>query len=191
MEHSEYKCVDCNLLFNGPIPLEQHMKGNVHLINKKTSLLEDLIFQNNKIIKVNNQQYECTVCDVLINGLIPLDQHLKGQKHLKKNKHPKPDLITIQNDGIFEVGELQYKCTVCNALINGPIPLEQHLKGVNHSKNKMQSELKTIIDLNSLIANNILSVQNKNYTCNVCKITCSGIVPINTHLTSINHCKAL
>jgi hypothetical protein len=88
LEKSKFKCIVCNLEINGPITLEQHLIGKNHLkkINKSNPISKksNTTSLNSNIEELENSHFKCIVCNLEINGPVPLEQHLNGKNHLKK-----------------------------------------------------------------------------------------------------------
>lgn len=81
----------------------------------------------------------CEVCKVSMFGLAPMEQHLKGQKHLKNVAQMGSPInldfiatrVTIPTDS----DAIQmYTCQTCSVTMNGPQPYEQHMRSSKHLK---------------------------------------------------------
>ena len=82
---NEYRCIICNMSFNGTIPLQDHVNGMVHY-NKKKTQNNKIIFDDEIEIKSNNE-YFCTTCGISCSGDIPMQNHVNGILHAKKTRN--------------------------------------------------------------------------------------------------------
>lgn len=82
---NEYKCIICNMSFNGTVPLQDHVNGIIHF-NKKTRHHNKIIFDDKIEIKSNNE-YFCKTCGISCSGDIPMQNHVNGILHAKKTRN--------------------------------------------------------------------------------------------------------
>jgi hypothetical protein len=69
-------------------------------------------------------------------------------------------------------------------ILNGVVPVTDHLNGKSHFKKKQLQDKKIIFDDN-------IEIYNNKYYCKICNISCSGAIPMQTHINGVLHFKNL
>ena len=67
--------------------------------------------------------YDCTICKAECKTQERLNEHVQGKKHKKM-------LASLGNTQT----QSQFKCDICNMILNGERPYKLHLAGTNHQK---------------------------------------------------------
>lgn len=126
----------------------------------------------------HQNQFFCDICQVSLNSKHQFDSHMSGKLHLRSvNAKSLPfnlDITTISKSA--------YKCNVCNVLLNGIVPVRDHLHGIVHFIKKERLHNKIIFD-------DDIEIDNNNYFCKVCNISCSGHIPMQNHISGVLHTK--
>ena len=90
---------------------------------------------------VIKESFKCLVCEIDLNSSVVYEQHIKGQKHLKKAGLASliPPKAPKTGNGSEEVKEMS--CDICNVHVIGQSNLDAHLAGKKHEM-KVKNEQK-------------------------------------------------
>lgn len=108
-----YHCNTCNIDLNSKTVFEQHKNGLRHI--KRDSMIK---LKQNQIAPLMSKQvfatvpmqdftikgYRCDVCNLALISKLTYEQHITGQKHLKKVK-----MNSLSNDST-----VSFRCDVCD-----------------------------------------------------------------------------
>lgn len=99
---------------------------------------------NNPNTKCKTPSVKCEVCNITLNSQVVYEQHLKGQKHLKKAAElNKDNNISINENGTTESkireNVVKMECLICNIKVPGQKHLDMHLAGKKHLARVNQS----------------------------------------------------
>jgi hypothetical protein len=83
------------------------------------------------IIVLSANEYRCSVCEISLNGTVPVVEHLNGIVHFNKKIHQNNKIIF---DDTIVIDKNKYFCKMCNVSCCGAIPMQNHVKGVLHAK---------------------------------------------------------
>jgi len=103
------------------------MRGQRHL----SAVRSETLSFGSDIIVLSENEYRCSVCEVFLNGKVPVVEHLNGIFHFNKKKHQNNKIIFDDN---IVIDNNKYFCKVCNVSCCGVIPMQNHVDGVLHAK---------------------------------------------------------
>jgi hypothetical protein len=120
-----------------------------------------------------NSQFRCKLCDVSCPNEFSLQQHLQGEKHMKRLAASGQGGIApvTTNENIVETTAHQFHCAICNINCMNEFSLLQHLAGEKHKK-KVQGTSPVL-------------------QCKVCDVTCSSEFSLLQHLSGAPHKKRI
>ncbi|KAI9556511.1 hypothetical protein GHT06_016300 [Daphnia sinensis] len=164
----EFFCHQCNTQLNSKQQWDQHLTGGKHM--RAAALKLPQAVDLSAAIALSDGSYKCKFCnDFVCSGLIPLEQHVTGQKHMKNVQRATESPIQssssspVKSPPLSSISVMRkvsttetatdlslamvqpdgsYKCKICiDFTCTGPIPMEAHLKGKSHFKNLIRNRL--------------------------------------------------
>lgn len=163
---------------------------------------------------INIQPVQCEVCNITCNTKEVLEKHTQGKKHLKNMQKiaissvigPK---VTPPTTTATSVGELENKkqmlvqsgasvdtiihCEICNVVCNNPDVFRTHLAGKKHHAKAVMQLATTNVSFNATSDTGPTFHQTNPdpLRCELCKISCTSIELLNTHMSGKKHQKKL
>lgn len=157
----------------------------------------------------NSQPVQCEVCNITCNTKEVFEKHTQGKKHLKNMQKiaissvigPK---VTPPTATATSVGELENKkhmllqngasadtllyCQTCNVVCNNQDVFQTHLAGKKHHAKLASTNavFNATSDVGPLAQTNPDPLR-----CELCKISCTSIELLNTHMSGKKHQKKL
>jgi hypothetical protein len=112
---------------------ENRPKLNTSETNSSKKINDISLLSNNieNVTANQSNRFHCNICDIFLNAKVVFDQHLVGQKHLKR--------VTQGNQPVESIAEansdkLCFKCEICNILNLSKYSHAQHVLGQRHLK---------------------------------------------------------
>lgn len=107
------------------------------MVNTSENIDSVCIGINKPNTKSKSPSVKCEVCHIILNSQVVYEQHLKGQKHLKKaTELNKNNNISINENGTtaskIRENVVQMECSICNIKVPGQKHLDMHLAGRKH-----------------------------------------------------------
>lgn len=128
---NQFFCDICNVVLNSKSQFDGHMSGQKHLRIINNINNNNIISLDHDIVMLSKNEYKCVICNVFLNGTVPVQDHLAGTFHLNK-KERQNNKITFDDNIIIEKDT--YFCKICNISCTGVIPMQSHVKGISHTK---------------------------------------------------------
>lgn len=130
--------------------------------------------------------YYCEVCDIRCSGVEPFVQHMKSNKHKKKEEQKE----LLKN---IDSVEKNFFCITCGISCSGIVPYQQHMKSEKHLKKDQAKQLSEYSISSSETVDgegNVTPVYTPNdFRCSPCDKQFTGIVPYEQHINSTVHKK--
>ncbi|XP_066970767.1 uncharacterized protein [Macrobrachium rosenbergii] len=122
-EDSAFKCVFCDTLSNGVIPLKQHLESREHLKKHGVSSGQPTFPH------LSNAYARSTECSSSV-------REPPGNSHAGDDVDFDALTVAFERGLVFCVdnNSSEYKCQVCSVTLNGLKNLQQHLDGAKHKK---------------------------------------------------------
>lgn len=128
---TNFFCDICRVFLNSKNQLDNHFTGQKHARVVQNMILSPYN-SDPDIVLVAKNEYHCKVCDMSLNGLVPVRDHLNGTSHLSK-KTRQTDNIAF-DDTITMYSKNKYFCILCNITCSSDITMQSHVKGISHVK---------------------------------------------------------
>ncbi|XP_047492108.1 uncharacterized protein LOC125041314 isoform X1 [Penaeus chinensis] len=214
---NDYKCLVCCMQFSGETPILQHLGGKQHREAGARYMLADARRECVSLkclikpavqaaaekgeVEASDAGYRCSICDVTLSGVTPLEEHLNSKSHKKHSVNDSHVLRPFLEDGVVSRGASSniLRCFVCCVDLTGQASTLQHLEGKQHREAGAKYVLSNPWDSRATLTKlvkptiiaaaqeNVVQVVDTGFRCVRCKVTLLSLTPLEDHLSSNGH----